>query len=148
MSILSPHIIVSPNYIVKKPFSTYPLYVNIAIDKEHNDNYFTQKQMTKYIQERILNKWIYTEYMKEVVKMLKVSGEHVTISKNSDIGSKEDIKKKAEYLKETFLDIHHTRKILNHIIEELGYRWYNLLSHERVIVEYTSRYLKKKLLEK
>lgn len=151
MSILLPgsHLIVDPRYIIKKPFSTlYPMYVNIAIDKEHNDNFFTQKQMTKYIRDRILQKWIYTEYMDEVIKILKVSNGRVIVSKNGNSGSKEDIKKKIEFLKEGLLDMHHMRKILSRIIEELGYRWYNLLSHEKVIVTYTSKYLKKKLLEK
>jgi hypothetical protein len=138
------------------PSTLYPLVSSLEIDDEHNENPLTQKQMTQWLRLRILDKWLYSDEMSYILKYLKVSGNSVTFVANekemneNDVekDTEDDVEKKADLIEKVFLDLDTMRKILVKIIETLGFRWYNLASHEKIVVETVARHLRHELKEK
>ncbi|ATZ80664.1 hypothetical protein BMW23_0618 [Bodo saltans virus] len=142
---------ISPVFVRKYTANVlYPSYVSAIVDSEHNDNPFTQKQMVKYLLYRILDKWIYTEDMSDLFKFLKISSGKVEIVKSENEYNNNDISKdndttaqqKVDYIEKEYLSEEQMRQILIKIINELGYKWYNLTRYEKTIVESVYRYLK------
>lgn len=138
------------------PINTNVFNTTYEIDTGLNDSYMAQSDMTKYMLYRILDKWLYTDEMCHLLKYLKVSGNKVErITYESEMKSNkicndsvEHIEKKADYIEEHFLGISEMRKILKRIIDELGYKWYDLPRRELLVVDAVERYLHKKLKEK
>lgn len=138
------------------PAQLYPLYASLEVDDEHNNNYFTQKQMTEWFRFRVLDKWLYDEVMADVLKYLKVSGNTVSFVRNekemvdNDVekDTDSDIEKKADFIGDEFLTVSEMRKLLARIIGELNYKWYNLASHENIIVKVVAKHLRKLFKEK
>lgn len=133
------------------PRSLYPLYATLEVDDEHNNNYFTQKQMTEKIRFLVLDKWLFDDIMFDVLKYLKVSGNNVTFVKtekemlDNDVehDTESELEKKADFIGDEFLTVNEMRKILSRIVGELGYKWYNLLSHEYIIIKVVAKHLRK-----
>jgi hypothetical protein len=133
-----------------------PVY-DIDYDTGMNDNYLTQKEMTKWMLYRILDKWLYKPEMSHILKYLKVSDNSnvklVTSKKEYDENKIADdsiktIEKKADWIEENLFGISEMRSLLKRSVEELNYKWYDLPYKETFIVDAVERTLKKKLKEK
>lgn len=156
------------NDIKVTPYSTtvtstnllYPVFApyNATIDFETglNDSYMIQKEATEWLRYRILDKWLYADEMCSVLKYLKVengvakpvsSKEAYKENKLCD-DKVEDVEAKIKYIEDYILGISEMRKVLQRIINELGYKWTELTVRENIVVEATERYLRKKLKEK
>jgi hypothetical protein len=131
-----------------------PYMVQPSYDTGMNDNFFAQKQMTKYIQMKILDKYLYDD-LSYILKYMKVSDGVVKVVKNKEEANSNDvsadtrqtIELKADYLEKNMLDMDKMRRLLTKIVSELGYKWYNLSRYEGVICEVVGKYLKNKLKE-
>ena len=132
------------------PSYLYTTYATVEVDEDHHDNYFTQKQMTEWLRYRILDKWLYSDEMSDILKYLKVNGDSVNIVKTekemneNDIGKDTEsiVDKKVKFIEDNYLTVSQMRALLIKIMEELGYRWYNLYSHEKVIIQACARLLR------
>lgn len=170
MSLLDPPVILSDR-VLFPTLQTYPYpYVNqtirympvisprmviptIDIDSGINDNYLAQKQVTEWLLYRVLDKWIYNDEMCHILKYLKISGGNVSVIENANeyksnkicTDSVEDVEKKADYLEANYLDMDTMRKLLMKIVSQLGYKWYDLLEKESLVVEVVGKYLRRKL---
>lgn len=152
--------------VVVSPFSTKVVTTNFLspvvvpaffeLDPGLNDSYMAQKEMTEYMLYRILDKWLYTDEMCHVLKYLKVTGNKVErITSESEIKSNkicndsvEDVEKKADYIQDNILGMTEMRKLLQRMIDELGYKWYDLPKRESLVVDAVERFLNKRLKER
>jgi hypothetical protein len=133
------------------PTVIYPTVAALEVDREHHNNYFTQKQMTEWLRYRFLDKWLYDEEYSDLLKYLKLENGKVVFVKSSqemednDIenDSERDIEAKIDFIEDTYLTVNEMRKLLSRIIGELGYRWYNLASHEKIIMKSVNKHLRK-----
>lgn len=158
--IISPLTPKSINPVSVVPVMTPPIFTPIdykQIDTGLNDSWLAQKQMTKHVHYKILDYWLYKSEMKSLLKFMKVNNGVVNVVKseseyeNNDISndSQDDLEKKADYIEEHYLSLEKMRKILQKIINELGYRWKNfarrnrVTNEEKVVVKITKKYLKK-----
>jgi hypothetical protein len=127
----------------------------VEIDSGLNDNYLAQKQVTEWLLLRMLDKWLYNDDMCHILKYLKVSGGKVSVIENANeyksnkicSDSIEDVEKKADFLEANYLDMHTMRKLLMKLVTQLGYKWYDLLEKESLVVDVVGKYLRKKLKE-
>jgi hypothetical protein len=170
MSLLNPPVILSDRTLFQN-LQTYP-YANqtirylpvvaphmmiptVEIDSGLNDNYLAQKQVTEWLLFRMLDKWLYNDDMCHILKYLKVSGGKVSVIENANeyksnkicSDSIEDVEKKADFLEANYLDMHTMRKLLMKLVTQLGYKWYDLLEKESLVVDVVGKYLRKKLKE-
>lgn len=150
--------------VVSNPYSTTVYTTNIVnpwavpvfpveIDTGMNDSYITQNQVIEYFQLRVLDKWLWKDDMCHLLKYLKITNGKVEFvsSENDYKGNKicndtrETAEKKVDFIESHFLSKNDMRKILTQIIQELSIPWTSLTTNERLIVEVTEKYLKKKL---
>jgi hypothetical protein len=132
---------VLPTYFIRYPFE---------YDTGLNDNYIAQKQMTKYLHYRILDKYLYEDLL-PLLKYLKVEGNVVTPVKSINEANQNDasrdsaeiIQLKADYIEQNILTIEKMRSLLAKMVVELGYKWYNLSNNEPVVVEVVGKFLKR-----
>ena len=134
---------------------TNPIHYT-EIDTGLNDSWSHQRQMTEHVFYKILDFWLYKDEMKNVLKYMKIEDGKVTVVKNkseyetNDLSndSKHDLEKKSQYIEENMLSMKVMKKLLMKIISELGYKWKNFASHNKVtqeekhIVGVVKRYLK------
>jgi hypothetical protein len=153
--ILSPY---SPSYMTKTNPPTFitplgPTIIRQPMNIDSGvDNYVVQKDITKGIMYKILDKWLYTEFS-SVLKYLKVENDRVKIVKSKkeaednriSSDSSNDLIKKSDYIHENILTEHKTRQILMRIIRELDVKWYELPYREGILIDVFGKYLKKKL---
>ena len=164
-SVLSPigplSTVFSPAYPLAQTYNMpflSPINTIIDFDPGLNDSYPAQKDMTRELLNRILDKWLYTDEMCHLLKYLKVSGTKVDhIQYEKDVRDNkicndtvEDVERKADWIEENLLNMHEMRKILTRITGELGVKWYNLLlkPNEALVVDAVERYLNKKLKDR
>jgi hypothetical protein len=135
---------------------TKPLYeFEYEYDTGLNDNPFAQKEMVEHMHYLVLDKWLYKD-MCHVLKYLKISNEKVSYINSVDDfkdnkicnDSENDVKLKADFIENNILDRSQMRKLLKRIIDELGYKWYELPLKESIIIDTVERYLKKELKKK
>ena len=98
----------SPLYtsIITPVVITNPIYYK-DIDTGMNNSWVAQKQMTTHILHRILDKWLYNDRMKSVLKFMKIVDEKVQLVKseseyqNNELSnnSKLDLEKNLNILK-------------------------------------------------
>lgn len=128
-----------------------PIYgVPINVDTGLNDNYAAQKQMTRYLQYRILDKYLF-ENLSYLLKFFRVDGNTVSLVKNLSEYENNDVSKdttqmielKADFLEKNYLTESKMRGFLTKIVVELGYKWYNLTKYESVVCEVVGRQLRK-----
>jgi hypothetical protein len=134
-----------------------PSYYKVDVDTGLNDNYMAQKQMTEYMLDRILKYWIHEPEMKNVMKFMTVVNDVVNVVKTEEEYNKNDVskdsrqdrKKKAEYIRENILGKNEMRTILIKIMKELGYKWKMFAQprEEQVVLGVTKKYIKKHLRE-
>lgn len=159
--------VVSPvSQINVTPYSTQittaniftPLAYNLSLDVDTglNSSYIAQKDITEYLWYRVLDKWLYEEELCYLLKYLKIKNNVVSpISSENDYkdnkicdDSVEDIEKKTDYIQEHILTKKNMKKLLQRILNELNYKWYELTNKEHLVVEVVERYLKTQLKER
>lgn len=141
-----------PTYLVD--YNKYDLTKYFDYDTGMNDNYTTQKEMTKWLLKRILDKWLFKDELSHVLKYLKVTNDgEIKVVKNDEDrknnkiseDSTKNIEKKADWIEENVFGMHEMRKLLKRLVEELNYKWYNLPKKESLIIEAVEKTIKKKL---
>lgn len=166
---VSPVVVVSPkvqtvavdtSYVVSPQlmYTTIPVPIK-KFDNGLNDNFLVQQKMTKYIQYRILDDWLYKKDLCNVLKLLKIVNDKVEPisdmnAEQSNKGCSEDvesIQKKADYIEQHILTETATKKLLEKIMSNLGYEWAYLPNYGKVIRESAEIYIRdelKKLIKK
>jgi hypothetical protein len=136
----------------KNIYPVYPLY-HTEIDSGLHDNYLAQKQMTEYLYDRILNKWLYKDELSYLLRYLKIENEVVSVVKSTEEAMKnklssntrKDIEKKADFIEDNILSENKFKKLLIKICQRLGYKYYDLADKEAIVVEMAGRNIKKKI---
>jgi hypothetical protein len=128
-----------------------PGYV-MDIDTGVNDSYIVQRDVTKYLRYKTLDKWIYTEFP-NVLKYLVVDKDNVRIVKNESehdnnkvsSNSTRELEAKSDYIADNILTESAMREVLIRIMRELGVKWYDLPYHEDLVMDVVEKYIEKKL---
>jgi hypothetical protein len=125
------------------------------VDMGLNSSWLVQKDATQYLLFRILDKWLYKDELCHLLKYLVVSEDNVTVVENieqyKDVkicnDSVEDIEKKSDFIQKNILGQKEMRHILIRMINELGYKWYQLAQpkYEQVVIDVVEKFLRKKL---
>jgi len=134
----------------------YPYVAYVNVDTGLNSSYIVQKDVTEYLWYRILDKWFYSDELCHLLKYLKVDNGIVKIASNENEikenkvcdDSIENIEKKTDFIQENLLTMSDMKKLLQRIISELDYKWYELTSKEKLVVEVVERHLRKMLQER
>jgi hypothetical protein len=117
------------------------------------DNYFAQKDITKYLLYRILDKWLYEDKLSSILKLMKYENGKIRLVKNMKESeenkisndSEEVLEKKADFLEENYLTMEKMKKILTKVTQIGGIRWYMLPYSENIVISTIKKYLKNKL---
>lgn len=125
------------------------MYVNI--DTGLNSSYIVQKDVTEWLWYRILDKWFYSDELSHLLKYLKIENGTVKFVANEaeanqnklNKNSVEDIEKKTDFIQENLLKLKDMKHLLQRIISELDYKWYELTEKERLVVDVVERHLRK-----
>jgi len=157
MAFVYPQLVVAqPTQFITTSFVPRLLVPIVDIDSGLNDNYLAQQQVCERLHLRILDKWLYEDDMCYILKYLKIKDGKVSVvsSVNDYKGNKicsdsvDDVEKKADYIEENFLTEHDMRKLLTKMVNQLGYKWYDLLEKESLVVEVVEKYLRKRIKSK
>ena len=160
-SILSP---LSPSIITKydpltvvTPIGPPLLYTRpggyyLDIDTGINDNYIVQRDVTKFLRYKTLDKWLYTEFP-NVLKYLIVEKDKVRVVKNETERDNNKVSKdpidvlseKSEFIEEKILTEEAMREVLIRIMRETGIKWYDLPYREQLVMDVIEKYIEKKL---
>lgn len=122
-------------------------------DTGMNSNPIVQRNTTKYLMFRMLDEWLYTEKMCHVLKYLKISDGVVhPIQTEKDFNdnklceeSNSSVEKKADFIHKHILSLDQMRELLEKTMNRLGYKWYELIQVESVIVEIVEKHLTQEL---
>lgn len=155
-SVLSPTSIMSPDLLspayVTSITPVIPLY-NVEVDTGLNDNYMAQQQIVEHYMAQVYNKWLYGKDMCYVLKYMKVVDGKVRFLSSIDEYKKNkicddteaDVETKIDFINDNILTKSDMRKLLNRLIVELGYKWYELPQKEDLVFEVIERHIKKAL---
>lgn len=119
------------------------------------DNFMAQKDITKHLLYRVLDKWLFEDKMSGVLKFLKYENGKVRVVKSLKEAeenkiskdTEEILEKKADFIEENYLGMEKMRKLLIKVTQIGGIRWYMLPYSEHIVVDTIKKYLKKKLTE-
>lgn len=128
-----------------------PSYI-VDIDTGMEDNYNVQRDITKYLLYKTLDKWIFNEFP-SVLKYLVVEKDSIRIVKNETEKENNDISKnssaenemKVDWIENNIFGEEEMKGVLKRIIIELGIKFYDLPHRENIVMEVVEKYLKKKL---
>ena len=131
-----------------------PSYV-VDIDTGMDNNYYVQRDITRYLLYKTLDKWIFNEFP-SILKYLVVEKDTVRVVKNEAEKEKNEISKnsskenemKADWIEENILGEDEMKDILRRIMIELGIKFYELPHRESLVMDVVEKYLKKKLRNK
>ena len=128
-----------------------PRYL-VDIDTGINDNYIVQRDVTRGIMYKVLDKWLYDDFP-NILKYLVVEKDTVRLVKseqekeNNKVSSNtvSELEAKSDYIGDNILTESAMREILVRIMRETGLRWYELPHREQLLKDVVEKYLKKKL---
>lgn len=162
-----PTIFLPMNNIINVPYNTTTLYTTspavslmssvtssmFDYDTGLNSNPHAQKETTKYLMYRILDKWIYSRRMSQLLKYLKIVNNVVQpIETDSDYKKNKlsnetsrSVEKKIDFIHDNILGLDDMRKILKKIMRDTGYKWYDLPHIENEIINVVEATIGKKL---
>lgn len=131
-----------------------PSYI-VDIDTGMEDNYYVQRDITRYLLYKTLDKWIFDEFP-SILKYLVVEKDSVRVVKNEAEKEKNDLSKnsskenemKADWIERHILGEDEMKEVLKRIMNELGIKFYELPHREGLVMEVVEKYLKKKLRNK
>jgi hypothetical protein len=120
-----------------------------------DNNYYVQRDITRYLLYKTLDKWIFNEFP-SILKYLVVEKDTVRVVKNEAEKEKNEISKnsskenemKADWIEENILGEDEMKDILRRIMIELGIKFYELPHRESLVMDVVEKYLKKKLRNK
>jgi hypothetical protein len=158
LSPLSPSVITNYDPLtVVTPVGTPLLYTRpggyyLDIDTGINDNYIVQRDVTKFLRYKTLDKWVYTEFP-NLLKYLIVEKDKVRIVKseserdNNKVSkdSIDELSEKSEFIEKNILTEEAMREILIRIMRETGIKWYDLPYREQLVMDVIEKYIEKKL---
>lgn len=160
LSTVTPSVIVNTDPLtVLSPIRTPLLYRRpgfmIDIDTGVNDSYVVQRDVTKYLRYKTLDKWLYSEFP-SVLKYLVVDKDNVRLVKNESerdnnkvsSNSVSELEAKSDYIGEHILTEEAMREVLIRIMRELGIKWYDLPHREDLVMDVVEKYIEKKLKKK
>ena len=160
LSTVTPSVIVNTDPLtVLSPIRTPLLYRRpgfmIDIDTGVNDSYVVQRDVTKYLRYKTLDKWLYSEFP-SVLKYLVVDKDNVRLVKNESerdnnkvsSNSVSELEAKSDYIGENILTEEAMREVLIRIMRELGIKWYDLPHREDLVMDVVEKYIEKKLKKK
>jgi hypothetical protein len=147
-----PHRVVTPYASSISSIVYTPLYnIDYEYVPELNDSFEAQKNITRWLLYRILDKWIYTDEMSDVLKYMKIVNGKVQIVKSYDeyknnlksTESDDSVELKKEHIEEYLLDMETMKKLLRRVSDELGIHWtkYDKKDNEIQIVKVINKYL-------
>lgn len=127
----------------------YPYYYDTGI----GDNPLAQHETNVDLRYLFLDKWLYDDHP-EILRMLKVSGNSVTVlsqseSEKNDISSdsESDLEKKSDFIGSNILTLSKNKKIMSEIIRKNNVKWYMLEHMRSYVSKQQGKYVKKKLEE-
>lgn len=128
-----------------------PRYL-VDIDTGINDNYIVQRDVTRAIMYKVLDKWLYDDFP-NILKYLVVEKDAVRLVKseqekeNNKVSSNtvSELEAKSDYIGDNILTESAMREILVRIMRETGLKWYELPHREQLLKDVVEKYLKKKL---
>ena len=134
------------------PLYTRPGALYLDIDTGVNDSYIVQRDVTRFLRYKTLDKWIYTEFP-QLLKYLVVEKDTVRLVKNDDERHKNKVSndpidvlsEKSEYIEKNILTEEAMREILIRIMRETGIKWYDLPYQEQLVMDVVEKYIEKKL---
>ena len=140
------------------PISSYATVYNLPqYESSVGSNPYAQRQMAEYLTNRFLDKWIYEDDYKSILKYLKSTDGKISLVESESEYTNNSIKNdtisvlesKVDYINDNYFDIQVARRIITKIIEGSGniLKWYNL-SHrteEEIVMREFKKYLKRKL---
>lgn len=160
LSTVTPSVIVNTDPLtVVTPIGTPLLYRRpgfmVDIDTGVNDSYIVQRDVTKYLRYKTLDKWLYSEFP-SVLKYLVVDKDNVRLVKNESerdnnkvsSNSVSELEAKSDYIGENILTEEAMREVLIRIMRELGIKWYDLPHREDLVMDVVEKYIEKKLKKK
>ena len=135
---------------------TQPYVAYVDVDTGLNSSWIVQKDTTKYLWRRILDKYLYKEDMSNLLKYLKVSNRNVSyVSSQEEANTNkisedtiEIVEDKIDFIEKNLLTLKDMKKLLTRIIDEAYYKWYDLPNNEKFVVKVVTKYLKDKLRDK
>lgn len=118
-----------------------------------NTSYMAQREMTKYLYYRILDKWFYSDELCHLLKYFTIVNNKVELIKsesdykNVKVSNHNDneIQLKVDYIQENFFSVKDMKRILTRIVQELGINWYDLPQREYIVVDVVESKLKQKI---
>jgi hypothetical protein len=129
-----------------------PRYL-VDVDTGINDNYIVQRDITRALMYKTLDKWIYDDFPNVLkylvveksgdVRLVKSEQEKDNNKVSND--SVKDLEAKSDYIGDNILTEEAMREILIRIMRETGLRWYELPHREQLLKDIVEKYLKKKL---
>ena len=133
------------------PLLTTPYYA-LDVETGLNDSWYAQTQMVDEMLDNLYTKWLYGDIC-HILKYLKIVDGQVTYISNTDEyennkicnDSDKDVEMKADFIEVNILGKSQMRKLLTRIINELGYKWYELPLKKNVVMDTVERYIKKHL---
>jgi hypothetical protein len=117
-----------------------------------NDNAIVQRDVTKYLRYKTLDKWVYTEFP-HLLRYLVVERDKVRVVKSESERDNNKVSKdpvdilseKSEFIEEKILTEEAMREVLIRIIRETGIKWYDLPYKEELVMDVIEKYIEKKL---
>lgn len=118
-----------------------------------NTSYMAQREMTKYLYYRILDKWFYTDELCHLLKYFKIENDKIEMIKSEEEYKKvkvcdhnnKDIQMKVDFIQSNFFSLKDMKRILTRIVQELGINWYDLPQREYIVVDVVESKLKQKI---
>ena len=142
--------------VTKIPVNYISPYAQYNVNTGLENNYLAQKQVTKYMLYRTLDKWLPNELSK-LLSYLKYDASSKTVSPVSSIKNLDSNKSvvetdasctaKIDYIEAHILNMESMRRVLIRVIEETPYKYYELPQHENFMINVMKKYLKQKLLK-
>lgn len=142
---LFPELTIRDNLIIPNNLS----FVNVYDERDQFNNYFVQKQTVEWVRDHVVKKWLYKEFP-DVLKYLKIENGDIKIVDNvremseNDIGkdTREDVKRKARFIKENMITIDIVKSILARITSEFRMSWADLLVDQKLLKRVFGKYLR------
>ncbi len=124
----------------------------VEIDTGMDNNYYVQRDVTRYLLFKTLDNWIFNDFP-SVLKYLVIDKDKVRIVKNDAEKERNEISKnsskenemKVDWIENNILGETEMKDILKRIMIELGLKYYELPHRESLVMEVVEKYLKKKL---
>lgn len=129
--------------------SLYPVYEENVL----GDSWLVQKEAVEQLHLKILDKWLYKPEMCHILKYFRVVNGKVELIKKKEEykdnkicnDSNDDVELKADYIEEHFFSRKDMRKILQRMVDELGYKWYQFTNRESFVADCVEKFLRKKI---